>query len=1290
MGFTYTEEQQKVIDTAGKDILVSAAAGSGKTAVLVARIMRMIIDENHPVDIDRLLIVTFTKAAADEMRERISRAIQKELLLKPENEQLQKQATYIHKAQITTIDSFCKYLIANHFDDIGVDPALRVADEAETKLLMQDVMAELMEEKHAQGEPEFIRCLECFATGKNEKVFEEMILKIYQFAMSYPWPEEWLDDCLKVYQCENFEALCQMPFVRELLQQVDGQVKEAVHLYKEGLSVCEESDGPYMYAELLEKELAQIEGLERAANYEEYQGAFSSLDFGRLPTKKDDTVDPAKREYVKNLRSEVKEQLTSIKEKYFGISLEQIFADVKGCLENATVFVNLTKEFMRCFSEKKAEKKIMDFQDMEHMALAILYRDEDGRKVPSDTAKMYRDYFEEIMIDEYQDSNLVQELLLMSMARDEEGKKNSFMVGDVKQSIYKFRLARPEIFMEKYNRFTKEGEQIRIDLHKNFRSRMEVVETVNVIFEQLMDTSLGGIAYDDAAKLYLGADYPENPDCKSELLLYEKDNEEAPGELAGKDGEAEMIALRIQNLVGTMQVTDKENGELRPARYGDIVILLRSLGSYGPIIRKALENRGIPVYIPVSTGYFMAIEIRQVLDYLRILNNPYHDVELCGVLKSPFFSFTDEELAIIKGSMPKEYQRKHFYPVMKTFAGMILEIEGSAGKTTRNISGEVADEAGNKAANKASNGTVGENDSILPEISNEDFPKASSENVSAICSDGEKNIENHNDDVADAGKKMICETQIEAEVLGKLQMKVSEALKRIEDNRKKAIYLSVYELILELMRQSNYMEYESAMPAGQKRRANLEMLLQKAIDFEKTSYHGLFDFVRYMEQLEKYEVDFGEAGTVDENMDAVRIMTIHKSKGLEFPICFVSGLSKRYNMQSAQDALLFDTDLGIAMDYINSETRVKAGNIYKSFLAEKTKKDGIAEELRVLYVALTRAKEKLIMTGYVSTMEKALKPCQGLRGDEILPLFMRSGASNHLSLILAAFSNRGLLDDICQVVHEQDLEQVAFLQETKREYRKEELLCEMEKSGGLLYDRLKERFQYEYPHKSLSRLYTKTSVSELKKAAMEESEEVHVLFETDDRSIAYLPKYMRKEEEPGGVNTGSAYHKVLELLDYEKYLTVDRNTLAESVALDMEGFRQNGLLSEEYQGLVRPERIAAFLKSNCAKRMGEAAKEGKLFKERPFVMQIPANRLGEEFPDEEGVLIQGIIDVYFKEGDGIVVLDYKTDRVQTGEELVKRYQTQLDYYADALEKLTGMKVTEKIIYSFALKEEIAL
>ncbi|MBR1692295.1 MAG: helicase-exonuclease AddAB subunit AddA [Lachnospiraceae bacterium] len=1252
MGVIYTTEQQRVIDETGKDILVSAAAGSGKTAVLVARILRMITDKVHPVDIDRLLIVTFTKAAADEMRERISRAIQKQLLTEPDNQQLQRQATYIHKAQITTIDSFCKYLISNHFEDIGVDPSLRVADEAETRLLMKDVMAELMEEKHVEAEEEFINCLECFATGKAEETFEEQILKLFHFAMSYPWPKEWLREGLKVYACESEEQLMQTSFMQELLEEVRLQISEAHRLIGRALSVCDEPDGPYMYGELLGEELAGISALLRCETYDDYYQAFSALSFGRLPSKKDASVSPDKRELVKNLRAQAKELLSHFRESYFALPAERAFLDIKGCQSNVEVLVETTLAFMDKYAQKKAEKKLMDFPDMEHMALDILYTEKDGQRVPSATALLYRDYFEEIMIDEYQDSNLVQELLLMSMVRTKPGGRNCFMVGDVKQSIYKFRLARPEIFMDKYAAFGEEGEQIRIDLHQNFRSRSEVLTTVNRIFEQIMDASLGGITYDESAKLNPGASYEENPDCAAELLLYECKEEDEESSLTGREGEAEMVALRIQNMVGQMEIKDEEKGGARKVRYGDIVILLRSAGSYGQDYKKALEKRGIPVYIPVSTGYFAATEIRELLDYLKVLNNPYHDVPLCGLLKSPFFEFTDEELAQVKGSLSEEEQKLHYYEAMKRFVQQDEEWQDK----------EQQDEAQRGKEER------------------QDKEQQDEEQRDKEQQDEERQ------DKAQRGKE-------ERQGDEALRNKVDAALQTIGQNRRKAVYLSVYELLLELMRQSNYMEYEAALPAGGQRKANLEMLLQKAADFEQTSYHGLFDFVRYMEQLEKYEVDFGEAGILDEHMDAVRIMTIHKSKGLEFPVCFVCGLSKRYNMTSAYDTVLLDMELGIAVDYMDAGRRIKAGTIYKRYLSDKVKKDSLGEEMRILYVALTRAKEKLIMTGNVTQLQSALKPFAGLEGGGLLPYAIRSSVTNSLTFILAAFCNAGCLEELCQIVHEADVMQADFRHETRREYRKEVLLDQMKgESGGKLYRTLKERFAFEYPYQMLSKLYTKTSVSELKKAAMEEDEDVHVLFETDDRTIAYLPKYMREGEEAGGAERGSAYHKVLELLSYEKYQASDvsQKELCDEIGEDMQRFVDDGLLSEAYRQLVLPEQIAAFLQSQSAGRLGQAAQRGKLFKEQPFVMQIPANLLGEEFPEEEGVLIQGIIDVYFEEKGELVVLDYKTDRVREAQELISRYQTQLDYYANALEKLTGMHVKEKLIYSFALRQEIAL
>ncbi|MBO6015275.1 MAG: helicase-exonuclease AddAB subunit AddA [Lachnospiraceae bacterium] len=1204
MAITYTKEQDRVIHTTGKDILVSAAAGSGKTAVLVARIMRMITDEKHPVDIDRLLIVTFTKAAASEMRERIGRAIREKLLLDPENEQLQRQATYIHKAQITTIDSFCKYLITNHFESIGVDPSLRVADQAESKLLMQDVMEELMEDWHAHAGEDFINCLESFATGKSEEDFEKQILSLYNFAMSYPWPKEWLKDCLSVYACESSQQLQKARFMRELIKTAKLQIKEARKLLESAVALCEEADGPYMYASLLEQEMENLQCIEDKNGYEEAFEAFQSLTFAKLPAKKDASVDPGKRELAKNLRTKAKDLMQRCRDTFFPISLEQAFCDLKGCSSNVKVLIDLTTDFMDRYAAKKADKKIMDFQDMEHMALDILYTKKDDIRVPSDVALMYRDYFEQIMIDEYQDSNLVQELLLMSMARNENGKRNCFMVGDVKQSIYKFRLARPEIFMEKYAAFDDEGDQIHIDLHQNFRSRMQVLDLVNLVFERIMESTLGGIDYDDAARLFPGASYQENADCDPELLVYECRGGEEAASPDKREGEAMMVAQRIRNLVGVMDVT-AQDGTIRKARYGDIVILLRTADKYGQEYKRALEKRGIPVYVPVSTGYFSATEIRQILDYLKILNNPYHDIPLCSVLKSPFFDFSDEELSGIKAWTGETEGRIHFYDAMRIYAG--------------------------------------------------------------ACEDP----------AADNG----------------LAGKVQRALDKIDENRRRAVHLRVHELILELMGQCGYMDYQTALPGGIQRRANLEMLLQKAADFEKTSYHGLFDFVRYMDQLETYEVDFGEAGIVDEQMDAVRIMTIHKSKGLEFPICFVSSLAKQYNMRSQSSAILTDMDLGLAVDYIDPSLRIKAPTVFKNYVAFKQKMENIGEEMRILYVALTRAKEKLILTCQVPSWEHTMEKLAGVEGEKVLPYVMRSNVTSNLTLILAALQAAGSLGQLATILHENDVWQADVLHETDREYRKEILFERMKESDGdKLFSTLKERFAYTYPHQVLAGLYTKTSVSELKKAAMQQDEQTHVIFETDDRTRAYLPGYLRREE-AGGTERGSAYHKVLELLDYKKYgemSCLSINECSKTVDTDMENLVKSGLLSAGYRELVNPMRIARFLKSTSAHRMGIAAKEGKLFKEQPFVMQIPANLLGKEFPKEEGVLIQGIIDVYFHEQDELIVLDYKTDRVEKADELIKRYQTQLDYYADALEKLTGLRVKEKIIYSFALDQEISL
>lgn len=1301
MAVTFTKEQQETIDARNASILVSAAAGSGKTAVLVERIIQMVKDPVHPVDIDRLLVVTFTSAAAAQMRERISQALSDAVDEHPENAHLTRQLTLIHHAQITTIDSFCLYLIRNHFDEIGLDPDFRVADEGEVRLLKRDVLDEMLEEYFARGaessgedsatgdgsrpseaedgretgkgsetDGSFQEIVEYFSPQGNDKRLEEQLLSLYEFAMSYPWPEEWLQEHQKDYDVRE-GGLDACPWVEELKSYVKMQLSEAAQLLEQALSLCREPDGPYMYLDTLLENQERVEKLSRAEDFSALYEGFSSLSFGRISSKKDAAVSQVKREQAKELRGTVKDLLTGLKEKYFYASAEAQEERMRACAPFVKELLELALDFCRRFSEKKRERGILDFHDMEHLALQILISREDGKLSATRTARQLRETYEEIMIDEYQDSNLVQEYLLLSISGEEDGRYNRFMVGDVKQSIYKFRLARPELFMEKFDRYwrletaepgeAESGEaagngeirERRIDLKKNFRSRRQVTDSVNEVFSCLMGKDLGGVAYDADAALYPGAVFPDpcsavQDPYRTEVLLC------VPGEdgMEEKEREAMAVAGRIRELVGRLPVVDSETKQLRPARYSDMVILLRSPSGWDETFKKVLETCGIPVYISSRTGYFAATEVQTVLNFLRVLNNPLQDIPLFGVLKSPAAGFSDREIALIRAKKEK---------------GRLYE---------------------------------------------------------SLCACAQEGQE--------AGKK----TE-EAELCAKAQA----FLTLLERFRNYAVYLPIHELIREFLEQTGYLYTASALPGGEQRRANLEMLLSKAESFEKTSYFGLFHFIRYMEQVEKYDIDYGEASLQDENADTVRIMSIHRSKGLEFPVCFVSGLGKRFNMQDIAKPVIVDMDLGIGLDYVDSVLRMKRGTLKKNVMAGKLQRDSLGEELRVLYVAMTRAQEKLILTGGLKAeraeklkeeMEKAAVRekddgtlAEGADTERLLPFFRRSGSSSYLDWLLPAWQQTGQRMELVdasrllagQMEKEQSREQQLqglkqFLETEPAGAGETEETAAQDAAARDAAARLSARLKSGYPHRNLERLYTKTTVSELKKAGMAEAaEEAYHLFE-EEEVVPYLPRFVRSEDKLGGAARGSAYHKALELFPFGSWMArkdagragsgkenAGKDRVSESAengadrkALEalLDEMREQGRLLPEYREAVSPWRLEAFLKSALAARMGRADAAGLLHKEQPFVLGIPASELGEDFPGEETVLIQGIIDVYFEEDGELVVADYKTDAVTQAEELVNRYRVQLDYYARALEQLTRKRVKEKIIYSFALQKEILL
>lgn len=1291
MPVTFTPEQQEVINLRDCSILVSAAAGSGKTAVLVERIVKMVCDGEKPVDIDRLLVVTFTNAAASEMRERVASGIAARLAEHPDSEHIQRQAALLHNAQITTIDSFCLFLLRNHFNEIGLDPAFRIADEGEIRLMEQDVMWELMEDSFASEDEAFRYCVEYFCTGGRESVLEQHILNLSRYASGFPWPEEWLEARREDYGDMGVDALCESACGRYLAGHLALMVQGWIQKLKRVQKLCLEPDGPYMYGELVEGELEQLEQLGKCAGLAEYAARLPAVQFGRLSSKKDDSVNGEKRQLAADIRAEVKKSVQDAAERFFTTPLELTAEQALSCREPVCTLIDLTLDFRRRMAEKKQEKKVVDFTDVEHFALDILLKREAGEIKASQVALEYRQYFAEILIDEYQDSNLVQEILLSAVSGEDEGHFNRFMVGDVKQSIYKFRLARPELFLEKYHSYlpgggalgnrevtgfgdgVKEavpGRQRRIDLSRNFRSRPQVIEAVNDVFSRLMNEQTGGLAYDEHAALYAGAEYPQNTGNESELLLVEKPSEN--GGMSARQAEARTIADKIKKLRRSFYVTDRADGGLRPAEYSDMVILLRATSGWDEEFKAVLEEEGIPAYITSKTGYFGATEVQELLQLLRVLDNPLQDIPLFGVLKSVFGGFTEDEIALIRSGS----RQGTLYEAAELFA---------AGEDTVDTEERAStEERGNAEA-------AGTEESECAEAAEtEELGHAEAAGKAA------RNIRKADRDV-------------HLPEYGMLRDRAAAFLQRLQEYRRCTVYMPVRELLTKLITDFDYLNYVTALPAGGKRRANVEMLLTRASDFEKTSYFGLFHFIRYMEQLEKYDVDYGEAELLDENANVVRIMSIHKSKGLEFPITFVAGLGKRFNMQETNQSLILDMDLGLATDYVNPRKRLKNKTLRRNVLMRKLREDSLAEELRVLYVALTRAREKLILTASLEKAGERWERFQKSGGESLLyPDFIEAG--NYLDFLLPVLGGTSIQ---VTVLEECEMAAGEFREQLELGDRAGRLSQAGQLADGKALVYLRERLRDRYPFENLAGLYTKTTVSELKIAAMADKDEAAYHTFEEKEIQPYIPSFRRQEEKVSGTVRGNAYHRVMELLNFGRILfsgalersqenqgqdqeipgdyTEYRNKVRQAVtAQALKAFLEEEVksrrLKQEYAEAVNLKKILGFLESELAYRMWRAEREDRLYREQPFVIGISASKLGQEFPDSESVLIQGIIDVFFEEEDGIVLLDYKTDAVSSMKELWNRYETQLDYYSQAISKLTEKPVKEKILYSFHLEQ----
>ena len=1101
----WTPAQKSAIDTRDCNVLVSAAAGSGKTAVLVERIISMITDPDKNIDIDRLVVVTFTKAAAAQMKDKIRKALDSMLDENPGDVNLLRQITLLNNAQITTIDSFCLWIIRNHFPEVNLDPGFRIMDEGEKKLIENDVLEDVLEEFYAEADEEFFNLVDAFGMGRDDSGLVSIIDKIYRFSRSNPWIDEWFDECMLVYDDETYDN----PAIKELYDSIKNALFDYRDKYNRLVDICSEPAGPAAYTGALQSDLLGINEMINSQDFGELGRRIRIFSFETLSRKKDAGADPDIKEYVKGQRKLFKDYIGRLNDKIFLKDDEGIFADMQGASIQIRTLLKVAKVYAKRVSEVKREKGIIDFNDMEHLALSILVKKEDGKVVYTETADKLANRFEEILIDEYQDSNQLQEVILNAVSKTRlSGENNNiYMVGDVKQSIYKFRLACPELFIEKYDTYGETGDNVRIELQKNFRSRENVLECANDVFSHIMNKNFSGIGYDESVRLNAGFPYPEYSDSNygdeinksTDVILISSENEE---EATTRELEADRLAKLIEGIVSSgVNVYDADENVYRPAEYRDIVILTRSVTGWADTFADALMDRGIPAYTDSSTGYFSVREIQVILSMLTIVDNPVQEISLAAAMMSYFGGFTAAELGMVR-KLGREYVdtnvHNNLYEHLKAVA-----VLGEAGKMQE------------------------------PDVK-------------------------------------------------QLSGKCALFLAKLTEYRDKSSVESLYDLCWEIIYDSGYYDYVGTMPAGAQRQANLNVLLERAAGYGKSSYSGLFNFLRYIERLKKFDEDFAEGAASLDNENLVRIMSIHKSKGLEFPIVILAGAHKSINFMDATAPVLVDQNLGIAVDYVDLERRTKTPTIIKGAMARRIVRESISEEERLLYVAMTRAREKLIITGVVKDADKTLEKYRGsakqLEADGMLSYADSENIKNYLDMIMP----------VCLMDSDKLKGSFKVMVDAG-----EDSLADADESGGLagaanvvgigeLADEIKEAVSYplldelpEYVPDDNAAGRMKLTVSQLKamqadddseeNAYMDESVKAALKKEECDETNSIIPKFISGEEVQLAANErGSAYHRVMECLDYSVSVNLD------GVKADINRMLETGKMNELQVKSVNP------------------------------------------------------------------------------------------------------------------------
>lgn len=1354
-GSIWSDDQWRAIAESGDDILVAAAAGSGKTAVLVERIIRKISKEENGFSVDRLLVATFTKAAAAEMRQRIREALDRELEENGENDHLRRQLSLLGKASITTLHSFCLEVIRRYYQIIPIDPGFRILNEHEAEMMRQELLQELLEEKYGEvgedgADSVFVQLADWFSGERSDDAVHALIQRLHDYARSHPWPEQWLRDTAADFSLPDTDSLGRTPWVLSILEEAKLTLAGAASQLIQGREIALQPGGPAPYAENLTTDLEMVNALQEAVNerpWAELYDIFMEVYFGKLKACKKDSTDPGLQEMVKELRDSVKKSILDLQKALFGRPADVFLRELNEAAPLMAELAETVIAFGERYRIEKAGRGLVDFSDLEHYCLQILRHPDSlpGHSLPSDAAMEYRAQFDEVLLDEYQDTNSVQEEIVRLISRETPG--NRFMVGDMKQSIYRFRLAEPGLFLDKYRSFGSKnagggsntvgeselselsekpnessGGSV-IDLARNFRSRMEVVNAVNMIFRQIMNETVAEINYDERAELVYGANFPgaaeKGPDTffAPELLLIDRgaaagkveETEDSETPLQESEAiesetaqlEARAIAHRILQMTGLnggspLLIYDKGLKIMRPVIYGDIVILLRSARIWTPLIIEELRMEGIPAYGDLNKGYFEATEVEIALSLLKIVDNPQQDIPLAGVLRSPVVGLTEEELAKVR-----MYSHGSFYRAVQMAANM-------------------------QDANEAE----------------EEYDLFSAHVIETASAAEEKVTSDNNDEIineVESGSGALPQISL------KLKHKLKNFLERLESWRDAARQGSLSELIWRIYGESGYLEWVGGLPGGSQRQNNLKALYDRAVQFENdTAARGLFRFLVFISRLRENGGDLGVAGGGGEEGNGVRIMTIHKSKGLEFPVVFIAGMAKQFNRQDLHSPFLMHKELGFGPRFVERETRVSYPTLPYLAINRRTRLELLAEEMRVLYVALTRPRDKMILVGTVRDLPRKIASWSSVQNrDELLladhllargrsyldwvgPALIRHPAA---AILRKLGGSEGTVSTVLHsdvsnwsmsVQNASELNSGAFLPSDNSEDKAEErqsVLKALQKGesvsvyGSVNSDEIARRLEWPYPFAAASGIPAKTSVTELKSLLSMQDQPSYDLLEesgypvtstennkrTDVAGADSLhlrrPKFMEKRSLTPA-ERGTAYHTVMQHIPLEG--SVDPKVVEETLAR----LQRLAILTAEQVEAVSPDQIETFYTNELGRRLIDSSWK---LREMPFSYMLPAGEAygGLDYMNKavtelchgnnnegfsEGVLIQGVIDCLFREEDRIILLDYKTDSVlehQGGLEALKeKYRFQLELYSKALHDILGEPISEIWLYFF--------